>query len=138
MFADHIGSIHVGEGGSSLPKKKTTNELEEPHLNLASQVVSAQSSSGKSMGESSTGTTSFKERKIFLSLILYGLKGFTMSHDLVPYPILNEHVLTSIYSALLINLLILFFTIVIRMLHLLPCLAKLIGLSHYIVRCRQL
>lgn len=70
MFADHLASsstvnvpapdpdLKVGEDGPSVPKEKTTNEPEEPSLDVASQTVSAQSSSGngKSMGESNTGT----------------------------------------------------------------------------------
>ena len=73
MAADHLVSsssvkeldthIHVAEHDSSWPKKKTTNELEEQDLDLASQTISAQSSSGKSMGESNTRTTSRTERK---------------------------------------------------------------------------
>ncbi|XP_061361581.1 protein trichome birefringence-like 16 [Gastrolobium bilobum] len=53
--------LSSGKDGSSLPKKKTTNELEE-HVNVASQMVSAQSSSVKSMGESNTRTTSYTEQ----------------------------------------------------------------------------
>ncbi|TKY54409.1 trichome birefringence 16 [Spatholobus suberectus] len=41
----------LGEDGSSLAKKKTTNEPEELHLEGASQTVPAQSSSGKNMAE---------------------------------------------------------------------------------------
>ncbi|KAJ1418806.1 PMR5 N-terminal domain [Sesbania bispinosa] len=54
--------VNVGEDGSSVPKKKTPNELEERHLNVASQTVSAQSSPGKSMGESNTRPTSRTEQ----------------------------------------------------------------------------
>ncbi|KAI5415299.1 protein trichome birefringence-like 16 isoform X3 [Lathyrus oleraceus] len=48
---------HVSEHDSSMPEKKTTDELQEKDLDLASQTISAQSSSGKSMGESITKTT---------------------------------------------------------------------------------
>lgn len=76
MFADHLASsssvkvlpapdphIHVTEHESSMPKKKIADEVEEQDLDFTSQTISAQSSSGESMGESDTGTTSDTERK---------------------------------------------------------------------------
>jgi len=73
MAADHLVSsssvkaldthIDVAEHDSSLPKKKTTDELEEQDFDLTSQTISAQSSYGKSIGESNTRTTSHTERK---------------------------------------------------------------------------
>lgn len=74
IFADHLISRssvkappdlhkHVSENDSSMSEKKTTDELQEKDLDLASQTISAQSSSGKSMGESITKTTLHTERK---------------------------------------------------------------------------
>ncbi|KAI5415298.1 variant 2, Protein trichome birefringence-like 16 [Lathyrus oleraceus] len=73
IFADHLISRssvkappdlhkHVSEHDSSMPEKKTTDELQEKDLDLASQTISAQSSSGKSMGESITKTTLHTEQ----------------------------------------------------------------------------
>lgn len=98
---------NMGEDGSSLTKKKTANELGELHIEGSSWTVPAQSSSGKKMGESKTGTTSYTERKILLSLILYGFKGFTLPHDVVPCPLSKEHVrmyVSFIYGACFIHL----------------------------------
>ncbi|CAI8610974.1 unnamed protein product [Vicia faba] len=72
LYSDHLVSRssvkapdphkHVSEHDSSMPKKKTTDEPEEKDLGLASQTISAQSSSEKSMGESNTKTTSHTEQ----------------------------------------------------------------------------
>ncbi|XP_004508004.1 protein trichome birefringence-like 16 isoform X3 [Cicer arietinum] len=55
--------IHVTEHESSMPKKKIADEVEEQDLDFTSQTISAQSSSGESMGESDTGTTSDTEHE---------------------------------------------------------------------------
>ena len=54
--------IHVSEHDLSMPKKKTTDDLEEQDLDLASQSISAQRSSEKSMGKSNGRTTSHTEQ----------------------------------------------------------------------------
>jgi hypothetical protein len=55
--------IHVAEHDSLRSNNKTTDELEKQDLDLASQTISAHSSSEKSLGESNTRTTSNTERK---------------------------------------------------------------------------
>lgn len=115
-------NVNVGYDGSLVPRKKTTNEIEEPHLDVESHIVSSQSSSGKSVGERDTSTTSNTERKMLLSLILYGLSGFFILHDAVPYPVSIRDVLTSIYGALFIYLVVLLFAIMLGNRHAVPTL----------------
>jgi hypothetical protein len=55
--------IHVAEHDSLMSNNNTTDELEKQDLDLASQTISANSSSDKSLGESITRTTSQTERK---------------------------------------------------------------------------
>lgn len=89
LLAQSSSGENTGEDGSLLATKKTTNEPEELHLEGASRTVPAHSSSKKNMGKSNTETTSYSKRKILLSLIFCGIKGFTMPCDVV-----NEHVST--------------------------------------------
>lgn len=98
---------NMGEEGSSLATEKIFNETEELNLEGASRTVPAQSSFGKNMSESNTKTTSYTERKILFTLILYDSKGFTLPHDVVPCPLSKEHVrmyVSFIYGACFIHL----------------------------------
>lgn len=113
---------NMGEEGSSLATEKIFNETEELNLEGASRTVPAQSSFGKNMSESNTKTTSYTERKILFTLILYDSKGFTLPHDVVPCPVPKEHVsICVLYIWCLIYSLILLFAVVVRILHLTLC-----------------
>lgn len=70
--------IHADEDDSLLSDKKNPNVLTEQHLNVASQTVSGQSYSAR--GEGNTGTPSYTERNIFISIILSCLKGLVVYH----------------------------------------------------------
>lgn len=66
--------VQVGKDGSTLAEKQPINKQKELKLNVASQTVSAESSTRRSIDESNTRTISQTEHKTLLIIILSGLK----------------------------------------------------------------